>query len=239
VTARVYQYPPSVVESVSPAPVRIVVADDALLVREGIQRVIETYPDLEVVSAVGDLDTLLAAVEEHKPEVVVTDIRMPPTWSDEGIRAATRLRETAPGTGVVVLSQYIEPAYALDLLSAGSQRRAYLLKERVSEPDQLADAIREVARGGSVVDPRVVEVLVAGARRADDPLARLTRREREVLEQIAQGKSNAGVASALVLTERAVEKHINTLFAKLGLTAEPEVHRRVSAVLLYLSALRN
>jgi DNA-binding NarL/FixJ family response regulator len=239
VTARVYQYPPSVVESVSPTPVRIVVADDALLVREGIQRVIETYPDLEVVSAVGDLDTLLAAVEEHKPDVVVTDIRMPPTWSDEGIRAATRLRETAPGTGVVVLSQYIEPAYALDLLSAGSQRRAYLLKERVSEPDQLADAIREVARGGSVVDPRVVEVLVAGARRADDPLASLTRREREVLEQIAQGKSNAGVASALVLTERAVEKHINTLFAKLGLTAEPEVHRRVSAVLLYLSALRN
>ncbi len=237
-TARVYQYPPSVVESVSPAPVRIVVADDALLVREGIQRVIETYPDLEVVSAVGDLDTLLAAVEEHRPDVVVTDIRMPPTWSDEGIRAATRLRETAPGTGVVVLSQYVEPAYALDLLSAGSQRRAYLLKERVSEPDQLADAIREVARGGSVVDPRVVEVLVAGARRADDPLAGLTRREREVLEQIAQGKSNAGVASALVLTERAVEKHINTLFAKLGLTAEPEVHRRVSAVLLYLSALR-
>ena len=238
-TARVYQYPPSVVESVSPAPVRIVVADDALLVREGIQRVIETYPDLEVVSAVGDLDSLLAAVEEHKPDVVVTDIRMPPTWSDEGIKAATRLRETAPGTGVVVLSQYIEPAYALDLLSAGSQRRAYLLKERVSEPDQLADAIREVARGGSVVDPRVVEVLVAGARPADDPLAGLTRRERDVLEQIAQGKSNAGVASALVLTERAVEKHINTLFAKLGLTAEPEVHRRVSAVLLYLSALRN
>jgi len=228
-----------VVESVSPAPVRIVVADDALLVREGIQRVIETYPDLEVVSAVGDLDSLLAAVEEHKPDVVVTDIRMPPTWSDEGIKAATRLRETAPGTGVVVLSQYVEPAYALDLLSAGSQRRAYLLKERVSEPDQVADAIREVARGGSVVDPRVVEVLVAGVRRADDPLASLTRREREVLEQIAQGKSNAGVASALVLTERAVEKHINTLFAKLGLTAEPDVHRRVSAVLLYLSALRN
>jgi DNA-binding NarL/FixJ family response regulator len=239
VTARVNQYPPSVVESVSPAPVRIVVADDALLVREGIQRVIETYPDLEVVSAVGDLDSLLAAVEEHKPDVVVTDIRMPPTWSDEGIKAATRLRETAPGTGVVVLSQYVEPAYALDLLSAGSQRRAYLLKERVSEPDQVADAIREVARGGSVVDPRVVEVLVAGVRRADDPLASLTRREREVLEQIAQGKSNAGVASALVLTERAVEKHINTLFAKLGLTAEPDVHRRVSAVLLYLSALRN
>ena len=224
----------------TPAPVRIVVADDAMLVREGVQRVIEMYPDLELVSAVGDFDGLLAAVEEHQPDVVVTDIRMPPTSSDEGIKAATRLRETAPGIGVVVLSQYVEPAYALELLSAGSQRRAYLLKERVSEPDQLVDAIREVARGGSVVDPRVVEVLVAGVRRrVDDPLAGLTRREREVLEQIAQGKSNAGVASALFLTERAVEKHINTMFAKLGLSAEPDVHRRVSAVLLYLAALRD
>jgi DNA-binding NarL/FixJ family response regulator len=239
VTATVNQYPPTVAEPVAPALVRIVVAEDVLLVREGIQRVIETFPDLELVAAVGDYDTLLAAVEEHTPDVVVTDIRMPPTSSNEGIKAATRLREIAPDTGVVVLSQYVEPAYALELLAAGSQRRAYLLKERVSEPDQIADAIREVARGGSVVDPRVVEVLVAGARRADDPLAGLTRREREVLEQIAQGKSNAGVASALVLTERAVEKHINTLFAKLGLTAEPEVHRRVSAVLVYLSALRN
>jgi DNA-binding NarL/FixJ family response regulator len=239
VTASQYQYPPSVAESEVPTRVRIVVADDALLVREGIQRVIETYPDLDMVSAVGDLDTLLAAVEEHKPDVVVTDIRMPPTWSDEGIKAATRLRETAPETGVVVLSQYVEPAYALELLAAGSQRRAYLLKERVSEPDQIADAIREVARGGSVVDSRVIEVLVAGVRRVEDPLATLTRREREVLEQIAQGKSNAGVASALFLTERAVEKHINTLFAKLGLSAEPEVHRRVSAVLLYLSSLRD
>jgi DNA-binding NarL/FixJ family response regulator len=239
VTAAVYQYPPSVAESDVPAQVRIVVADDALLVREGIQRVIETYPDLEVVSAVGDLDSLLAAVEEHMPDVVVTDIRMPPTWSDEGIKAATLMRETAPETGVVVLSQYVEPAYALELLSAGSQQRAYLLKERVSEPDQVVDAIREVARGGSVVDPRVVEVLVAGVRRVDDPLEGLTRREREVLEQIAQGKSNAGVASTLFLTERAVEKHINTLFAKLGLSAEPEVHRRVSAVLLYLSSLRD
>lgn len=227
-------------EPAAPAPVRIVVADDAMLVREGVQRVIEMYPDLELVSAVGDLEGLLAAVEEHEPDVVVTDIRMPPTSSDEGIKAATRLRETAPGIGVVVLSQYVEPAYALELLSAGSQRRAYLLKERVSEPDQLVDAIREVARGGSVVDPRVVEVLVAGVRRrVDDPLAGLTRREREVLEQIAQGKSNAGVASALFLTERAVEKHINTMFAKLGLTAEPDVHRRVSAVLLYLAALRD
>lgn len=218
--------------------VRVVVADDALLVREGVQRVLGLYPDLEVVGVAGDLDGLLAAVDEHRPDVVVTDIRMPPTSSDEGIRAATRLRETAPETGVVVLSQYAAPAYALELLSGGSQRRAYLLKERVSEPDQLAAAVREVARGGSVVDPRVVEVLVAGNRPPGDPLAGLTRREREVLEQIAQGKSNAGVAAALVLTERAVEKHINALFAKLGLTAEPDVHRRVSAVLLYLASLR-
>ncbi len=218
--------------------VRVVVADDALLVREGVQRVLGLYDDLEVVAVAGDFDGLLAAVEEHRPDVVVTDIRMPPTSSDEGIRAATRLRQTAPETGVVVLSQYAAPAYALELLSGGSQRRAYLLKERVSEPDQLAAAVREVARGGSVVDPRVVEVLVAGTRPPGDPLAALTKRELEVLEQIAQGKSNAGVAAALVLTERAVEKHINALFAKLGLTAEPDVHRRVSAVLLYLASLR-
>jgi DNA-binding NarL/FixJ family response regulator len=218
--------------------VRVVVADDTLLVREGVQRVLGLFADLEVVAVAGDLDELLAAVDEHRPDVVVTDIRMPPTSSDEGIRAATQLRRTAPETGVVVLSQYAAPAYALELLSGGSQRRAYLLKERISEPDQLAEAVREVARGGSVVDPKVVEVLVAGARPAGDPLAGLTRRELEVLEQIAQGKSNAGVAAGLVLTERAVEKHINALFAKLGLTAEPDVHRRVSAVLLYLASLR-
>ncbi|TDC47985.1 response regulator transcription factor [Jiangella ureilytica] len=218
--------------------VRVVVADDTLLVREGVQRVLGLYADLEVVAVAGDLDELLAAVDEHRPDVVVTDIRMPPTSSDEGIRAATQLRRTAPQTGVVVLSQYAAPAYALELLSGGSQRRAYLLKERISEPDQLAEAVREVARGGSVVDPKVVEVLVAGARPAGDPLAGLTRRELEVLEQIAQGRSNAGVAAELVLTERAVEKHINALFAKLGLTAEPDVHRRVSAVLLYLASLR-
>nr|WP_245597227.1 response regulator transcription factor [Jiangella gansuensis] len=219
-------------------PVRVVVADDALLVREGVRRVLGLYPDLEVVAAAGDLPSLLAAVEQHQPDVVVTDIRMPPSSTDEGIRAASQLRRTAPATGVVVLSQYAAPAYALELLAGGSQRRAYLLKERVSEPDQLAEAVREVARGGSVVDPKVVEVLVAGARPPGDPLAALTPREREVLEQIAQGKSNAGVAASLFLTERAVEKHINALFAKLGLSTEPDVHRRVTAVLMYLSALR-
>ncbi|SDU88949.1 response regulator transcription factor [Jiangella alkaliphila] len=237
-TSSVTAAPGTIPPVTTAARVRIVVADDALLVREGVQRVLGLYDDLEVVAVAGDLDGLLAAVDEHRPDVVVTDIRMPPTSSDEGIRAATRLRQTAPETGVVVLSQYAAPAYALELLSGGSQRRAYLLKERVSEPDQLAAAVREVARGGSVVDPRVVEVLVAGTRPPGDPLAALTKRELEVLEQIAQGKSNAGVAAALVLTERAVEKHINALFAKLGLTAEPDVHRRVSAVLLYLASLR-
>jgi DNA-binding NarL/FixJ family response regulator len=215
--------------------VRIIVAEDVLLVREGIQRILDGYSDIDVVAAVGDQTDLLAAVSEHRPDVVVTDIRMPPEFSDEGIQVATRLRTDAPDTGVVVLSQYVQPEYALRLLEHGSRRRAYLLKERIAEPDQLANAIREVASGGSVVDPQVVEQLVAGARQTADPLASLTPRERDVLAQIAQGKSNAGVAAALYLTERAVEKHINSLFAKLGLTAEPDVHRRVTAVLMYLS----
>ncbi|HEX6234421.1 MAG TPA: response regulator transcription factor [Jiangellaceae bacterium] len=215
--------------------VRIIVADDVLLVREGIQRILAGFADIDVVAAVGDLATLLDSVAEHRPDVVVTDIRMPPDFSDEGIQAATRLRAEAPDTGVVVLSQYAQPEYALKLLEHGSRRRAYLLKERVAEPDQLAEAVREVAAGGSVVDPQVVEQLVAGARGVADPMETLTPRERDVLAQIAQGKSNAGVAAALYLTERAVEKHINSLFAKLGLTAEPDVHRRVTAVLMYLS----
>lgn len=227
------QYSPTVTEAT--AVVRTVVAEDVLLVREGIQRIIDGYDDIEVVAAVGDLPALLAAVAEHRPDVVVTDIRMPPDFSDEGIQAATRIRADAPDTGVVVLSQYAQPEYALRLLEQGSRRRAYLLKERIADPDQLAAAIREVAAGGSVVDPRVVEQLVAGARQVADPMSTLTPRERDVLAQIAQGKSNAGVASALYLTERAVEKHINSLFAKLGLSAEPDVHRRVTAVLMYLA----
>ena len=227
------QYSPSVTEATG--VVRTVVAEDVLLVREGIQRILDGYDDIEIVAAVGDLAELLDAAAEHHPDVVVTDIRMPPDFRDEGIQAATRLRTDAPDTGVVVLSQYAQPEYALRLLEQGSRRRAYLLKERVAEPDQLANAVREVAAGGSVVDPSVVEQLVAGARQASDPMAALTPRERDVLAQIAQGKSNAGVATALFLTERAVEKHINSLFAKLGLTAEPEVHRRVTAVLMYLS----
>jgi DNA-binding NarL/FixJ family response regulator len=215
---------------------RIVVAEDSLLVREGIQRVLGLQSDLAVVAACGDLPELLAAVEAEGPDVVVTDVRMPPSGTDEGIRAAAELRVTHPAVGVVVLSQYAEPSYASSLLDGGSAGRAYLLKQRVSEPGQLADAIRTVASGGSVIDPAVVEVLVAASgRSASSPLASLSAREREVLDQIAQGKSNAAVAEALFLTERGVEKHIGALFAKLGLISEPDINRRVMAVLMYLS----
>ena len=216
--------------------IRIVVAEDSLLVREGIARLLEAQADVEVVALCGDYDELMAAVETEKPDVVLTDIRMPPTGTDEGIRAAGVLRESHPDLGVVVLSQYADPTYALELLNGGSEGRAYLLKERVSEPDQLLAAIHEVAAGGSVVDPKVVESLVAGRARAkESPLRYLTPREHEVLDQIAQGKNNAAVAASLFLSERAVEKHINSLFAKLGLGEEPDLHRRVKAVLLYLA----
>ena len=216
--------------------IRIVVAEDSLLVREGIARLLEAQAEIEVVALCADYDSLIAAVDAEKPDVVLTDIRMPPTGTDEGIRAAGVLRHTHPDVGVVVLSQYAEPAYALELLDGGSEGRAYLLKERVSEPDQLLSAVHEVAAGGSVVDPKVVESLVANRSRAkESPLRFLTPREREVLDQIAQGKNNAAVASSLYLSERAVEKHINSLFAKLGLGEEPDVHRRVKAVLLYLA----
>jgi DNA-binding NarL/FixJ family response regulator len=214
----------------------VVLAEDSLLVREGIRRVLDRQDDLEVVGEATDLPELERAVEELGPDVVVTDVRMPPTSTDEGIRAARALRTTHPRLGVVVLSQYAEPAYANALLEGGSAGRAYLLKERVSDPRQLAEAVRAVAQGGSMIDPAVVEVLVSAARRVESPLDGLTTRELEVLEQIAQGKSNAAVASALFLTERAVEKHINALFAKLGLVGEPDVNRRVKAVLLLLAA---
>jgi len=216
--------------------IRIVVAEDSLLVREGIAAVLALQDDVEVLALCADLDELRAAVEADPPDVVLTDIRMPPTGTDEGIAAATELREQRPDVGVVVLSQYAEPAYALQLLDGGSEGRAYLLKERLSEPDELMAAIREVARGGSVVDPKVVEALVGARTKASrSALAQLTPRELEVLAEIAQGKNNAAVAASLFLSERAVEKHINSLFSKLGLGAEPEVHRRVKAVLVYLS----
>lgn len=216
--------------------IRVVVAEDSLLVREGIARLLEAQPDIEVVALCADHDELLAAVDDATPDVVLTDIRMPPTGTDEGIRAAKTLRTTHPEVGVVVLSQWAEPAYALDLLDGGSEGRAYLLKERVSEPEQLVAALHEVDAGRSVVDPKVVEALVAGrSRSAESPLKFLTPREREVLDQIAQGKNNAAVAQSLFLSERAVEKHINSLFAKIGLTDTPDVNRRVKAVLLYLA----
>ena len=215
---------------------RVVIADDNLLVREGVEKLVASHDDLEVVETCGSYDELMDAVEREAPDVVVTDIRMPPTGTDEGIRAALELRDRHPGTGVVVLSQYSDPAYALSLLERGSEGRAYLLKERVSDPNQLANAISEVARGGSVIDPVVVESLVAArASRPASPIDRCTQREREVLEQMAQGRNNAGIAQALHLSERAVEKHINSLFSKLGLSEEPDVHRRVKAVLLFLS----
>ena len=214
---------------------RVVIAEDVLIVREGVLRMLGYQDEVEVVAAVDDLPQLLAAVDEHRPDVVLTDIRMPPTGTDEGIQAALTLRDTHPELGVVVLSQHIEASWALDLFARGSERRAYLLKERVSEPGQLVAAIREVAGGGSVVDPKVVESLLGSRTRKRSALDDLTQREREVLGEIAQGKSNAAVAKSLFLSVRAVEKHINSLFSKLGLTEEQDVHRRVKAVLLFLS----
>jgi DNA-binding NarL/FixJ family response regulator len=215
--------------------VRVVVAEDVLIVREGILRMLDHQDEIEVVDACGDLPGLLAAVDEHRPDVVLTDIRMPPTGTDEGIQAALTLRDTHPDLGVVVLSQHVDAGWALDLFARGSERRAYLLKERVSDPEQLLGAIREVAGGGSVVDPKVVESLLAARTRKESALDHLTPREVEVLAEIAQGKSNAAVAKSLFLSLRAVEKHINSLFSKLGLSEETDVHRRVKAVLLYLS----
>src|SRR4051812_42802940 len=214
---------------------RVVVAEDNLLVREGIVTLLDHQSDLTVCGSCGTYDELLATVEDQQPDVVLTDIRMPPTGTDEGIRAALALRDSHPETGVVVLSQYVDPAYALALLESGSEARAYLLKERVSDGAQIVHAIEEVARGGSVIDPMVVEALVTQrTASASSELERLTPRERDVLEQMAQGRNNAGIAQALFLSERAIEKHINSLFSKLGLSGEPDVHRRVKAVLLFL-----
>ncbi len=215
---------------------RVLVAEDNLLVREGVVKLLNACTDMEVISAVSTYDELLAAVAADEPDVVLTDIRMPPTGTDEGIRAAMTLRHSHPNVGVVVLSQYSEPAYAIALFEEGSDRRGYLLKERVSDATQIVHAIEEVARGGSVIDPIVVETLVQSRlKRSASPIDRLTPREREVLEEMAQGRNNAGIASALFLSERAVEKHINALFSKLGLSEEPDTHRRVKAVLLFLA----
>jgi DNA-binding NarL/FixJ family response regulator len=216
--------------------IRLVLAEDHFLVREGLSRLLETQPDFELAAVCADLGSLLAAVDEQRPAVVVTDIRMPPGNDDEGIQAAEHLRMKDPEVGVVLLSQYASPSYVLALLEGGSARRAYLLKERVTDIEQLAAAIRTVAEGGSVIDPKVVEALVAeNARGEQSPLNQLTPRERDVLREMAEGKNNAAIGDALFLTERSVEKVIHSIFLKLGLTWETAVHKRVKAVILYLA----
>jgi DNA-binding NarL/FixJ family response regulator len=218
---------------------RVVLADDSYIIREGIEQMLAAAEGVEVVAACGDMTSLVAAVERESPDVVITDIRMPPDNSDEGIRVAALLRDRAPEVGVVVLSQYSEPNYVLRLFEAGSDGRAYLLKERVHNRGELVAAIEAVASGGAVIDPKVVEVLVeARSRAAQSPLAELTPRELEVLRAIAEGKSNSAIADELVLTKRAVEKHINAIFLKLGFTYGPEIEsvsKRVKAALIFLA----
>ena len=216
--------------------IKVAIADDSVLVLEGIQHLLAAQPGIEVVASCDDMPSLLQAVEAVQPDVVVSDIRMPPSKTDEGIQVAARLRQLHPEVGVVILSQYAEPRYALKLLETGSKGRAYLLKEHVSDPAQLVSAIESVAAGGSVIDPKVVEVLVTAKTRPERPsLAKLTPREQEVLAEIAQGKSNAAIAESLVLSKRAVEKHIHSIFFKLGLSDAEDVSRRVTAALLLLA----
>ena len=216
--------------------IRVVVAEDSLIVREGLQQLLDSSPSVEIVAACEDVESLLAAIEREQPDVVVTDIRMPPTGGDEGIQVAAQLRETHPDIGVVVVSQYAEPSYVLDLLDSGSDGRGYLLKERVHRRSELLAAIESVASGGSVIDPKIVDVLVSAKARAErSPLSQLTGREREVLSEIAAGKSNTAIADSLVLTKRAVEKHINSIFMKLGLATSEDVSKRVKATLLFLA----
>jgi DNA-binding NarL/FixJ family response regulator len=218
------------------SPIRLIYADDSFLMREALERVFDRLPGVDVLAGCGDGDALLAAVAEQRPDVVVTDVRMPPSGDDEGIRVANRLRQLQPGVGVVVLTQYAEPRYALELVAAGAQGRGYLLKERVNDPGELHAAIEAVAYGGSVFDPAIVRLLVAGIPPPGTALADLTARERQVLGEMAQGKSNAAIAESLVLTKKAIERHIGSIFLKLGLPEEHVVSRRVAAVLLYLSA---
>ena len=216
--------------------ITVALAEDSLIVREGIRQLLVTEPEIEVVASCGDVDSLLEAVEELGPDVVVTDIRMPPTETDEGIRVAATLRDSHPDIGVLVLSQHAAPSYAVALLESGSDGRGYLLKQRVHDRVDLVGAIRSVAEGGSVIDPKIVEALVtAQARSEPSPLSALTPREHEVLAEIARGKSNVAIAESLVLTKRAVEKHINSIFLKLNLSDAEDVSKRVKATLLFLA----
>jgi DNA-binding NarL/FixJ family response regulator len=213
---------------------RVVVADDSVLLREGVVRLL-TENGFEVVGQAGDADDLIRKVRAHKPDVAVVDIRMPPTNTDDGLRAALEIRAELPDTGVLVLSQYVEEGYALDLVSESAGGVGYLLKDRVADVDRFIDSVRRVADGGSALDPEVVSQLVGRARR-DDPLEELTPREREVLELMAEGRSNNAIAEKMTVTERAVEKHVTSIFGKLGLPPAPEDHRRVLAVLAFLRA---
>lgn len=214
---------------------RLVLAEDSFLMRDGINALLELDDGVEVVASCEDYDSLLAAVEEHQPDVVLTDIRMPPSQSDEGIRAADVIRSAHPEIGVVVLSQYVEPEYARHLFEHGSDGRAYLLKERVADLDELGGAIRRVADGGSVIDPKVVEALIGVETNHESMgLDRLTDRERDVLAEMAAGKSNSSIGAALFISARSVEKHINAIFTKLDLVQTDDVHRRVQAVLVHL-----
>jgi DNA-binding NarL/FixJ family response regulator len=214
---------------------RIVIAEDNYLVREGTRRLLEDTGEVTVVAAVGDADQLLDAVARLRPHAVLTDIRMPPGHHMEGIAAAHAIRATYPAVGVVVLSQHADEAYAFELLKHGAAGLAYLLKERVGDLDELLHALREVVAGRSAIDPRVIELLVGQRlRRAESPIGQLSPRELDVLREMAEGKTNAAIARALVLSESAVEKHINAIFGKLGISEEPQLHRRVAAVLAFL-----
>jgi DNA-binding NarL/FixJ family response regulator len=212
--------------------VRVVVAEDSVLLREGIVRLL-AEAGFDVVGEAGDAEDLLRKVTAHKPDVAIVDIRMPPTHTDDGLRAALEIRRRLPQTGVLVLSQYVEEGYALDLLDESAEGTGYLLKDRVADVERFLDSVRRVGEGGSALDPEVVGHLL-GRRRRDDPLAAITPREREVLALMAEGRSNRGIAEQLVVTERAVEKHVTGIFDKLGLSPVPEDHRRVLAVLTFL-----
>ena len=216
-------------------PLRVVFADDNYLVRQGVISLLAELEGIDVVDAASDLDSLMRSVAVSKPDVVMTDIRMPPTHTNEGLEAAKRIRSEHPKIGVVVLSQYVEEDYAFELLADGAAGMGYLLKERVSDLDELVRALEEVSRGGSVLDPLVVEALLA-RRDGNGPLLGLTDREREVLQAMATGRNNATIAKSLFMSDRAVEKHIGSVFQKLGLVDEHEVSRRVMAVLVYLEA---